>query len=320
MVEYLSQKSLARIEKVSPSIVFTGARGSSAHAATYARHLLETRIGLLALPYSLSTASIYGRRLPFGRGSLFFAISQSGCSSDLIRSARLAHDAGASVIAVVNDENSPLSRLADIMIPQCAGIETSVAATKSYIATLTAISFFVAHLARDVELLGNLSTLPDDLLRASSLDWGRCTEVLIGSTNLFVIGRGPTLGIAQEAALKLKETSGIHAEAFSEAEVRHGPMELVIEGFPVLMFVPEDGAAAGFEDLAHTFLSRGATVLVVGAKIAGATELPVASTHSAALSAICLIQPFYCMAAELSRLRGHDPDHSRYLSKITDTR
>ena len=92
--------------------------------------------------------------------------------------------------------------------------------------------------------------------------------------NLFVVARGFGLGMAQEAALKLKETCGLHAEAFSSAEVKHGPMALVRAGFPVLMFTQDDETRAGIEQLAAEFAARGARVLLAGAAAQGPHRCP----------------------------------------------
>ena len=136
--------------------------------------------------------------------------------------------------------------------------------------------------------------------------------------NLFVIARGFGLGVAQEAALKLKETCGLHAEAFSSAEVKHGPMALVRAGFPVLMFSQDDETRAGIELLAAEFTARGARVLLAGARAPGATTLPGVVAHPV-IEPMLLIQSFYRMANDLSLARGLDPDSPPHLNKVTET-
>ncbi|KAF0116224.1 MAG: glutamine-fructose-6-phosphate transaminase (isomerizing) [Hyphomonadaceae bacterium] len=137
---------------------------------------------------------------------------------------------------------------------------------------------------------------------------------------MFVIGRGLTFGIAGEAALKLKETSSIHAEAFSAAEVRHGPMALVKAKFPVLMFVPMDATKTGFDDLIHDFARRNAHIFVASGDYQGTMNLPTLQRLHPIISPITQIQSFYSFAEELSRARGFDPDAPPYLQKVTETK
>ena len=202
-----------------------------------------------------SISSVYASKADL-EGVLFIAISQSGASPDLLAAAGAARDAGALVIALVNAEDSPLARTAHHAIPLRAGVETSVAATKSYIASLAAIVDLVASWTQDRELHLALEQAPDQLVLAWQLDWGAATEHLRSASSLFVIGRGLGLGIAQEAALKLKETCGLHAEAFSAAELRHGPMALVRAGFPIFAFLQNDETREGVEALAQRVESR----------------------------------------------------------------
>jgi glutamine---fructose-6-phosphate transaminase (isomerizing) len=205
-----------------------------------------------------------------------------------------------------------------VPIPLHAGPEKSVAATKSYIASLAAMAQMVAHWAQDFGLSAELARLPGHLARAWKCDWSAGVEALTPAVNLYVVGRGFGLGIAQEAALKLKETCALHAEAFSSAEVKHGPMALVREGFPVLMLAQDDETRAGIEALAAEFAARGATVLLAGGKARGAVTLPTVTAHPV-LEPILAIQSFYAMANHLSIARGLDPDRPPHLNKVTET-
>ncbi|HKZ73173.1 MAG TPA: SIS domain-containing protein, partial [Steroidobacteraceae bacterium] len=243
-----NREALARLasslRQQPPRAVVTCARGSSDHAATFARYLIETRLGVLTASAAPSVSSVYAAK-PDLEGTVFLAISQSGASPDLLAAAAAARLAGARVIALVNAERSPLAGLAHDLVPLCAGAETSIAATKSFITSLAAITHLVAHWARDGELLGALERAPEQLEAAWQLDWQEAARRLEPARSAYVIGRGLGLGIAQEAALKLKETCGLHAEGVSAAEVRHGPMALVQGGFPVLVFSQDDETRAG---------------------------------------------------------------------------
>jgi glucosamine--fructose-6-phosphate aminotransferase (isomerizing) len=307
----------ARLRAAPPRAVVTCARGSSDHAATYARYLIEAHTHVLTSSAAPSVSSVYEAQSDL-EGALFIAISQSGKSPDLLAATRNAKDSGALTVALCNTANSPLMELVDVAVPLYAGPERSVAATKSYIASLSCIVQLLANWTDDRRLLATLPQIPEMLARAWECDWTRAVETLRGAVNLFVVARGFGLGIAQEAALKLKETCGLHAEAFSSAEVKHGPMALVRAGFPVLMFTQRDETRVGIQELSAEFASRGARVLIAGAEAAGAIALPTIASHPV-IEPLLTIQSFYRMANELALARGLDPDCPPHLNKVTET-
>jgi glucosamine--fructose-6-phosphate aminotransferase (isomerizing) len=305
----------ASLRQRPPRAVVTLGRGSSDHAATYAKYLIETGLGVLTSSGSPSVSSIYEAKQDL-RDVLLLAISQSGRSPDLLAAVEAARGAGARVVALVNDAASPMADLAHVTLPLHAGPEKSVAATKSYIAALAAIAQLTAAWARDAAMTAALDELPDQLTKAWSRDWSPVIATLAPVQSLYVLGRGPGFAAAQEAALKLKETCGLHAEAFSAAEVLHGPMALVEKDFPVLIFAQADLSEPGVVDLARQLADRGAHILLAGAEEPGA--LPFARTH-AALQPIALIQSFYRLANALALTRGLDPDSPPHLRKVTET-
>ena len=306
-----------RLGNSKPRAVVTLARGSSDHAATFARYLIETRAGVLTSSISPSVGSIY-EAMPDLSGAVVLAISQSGRSPDLLAAAKQAADRKAMLVAMVNDEGSPLAAMADAVIPLCAGLERSVAATKSFIASLAATIDLLAAWTGDAELNAASSRLPDKLSEAWSLDWSAALPELKSANAMYVVGRGHALGVVQEAALKLKETCGIPAEAFSAAEVRHGPMALVRPGFPVLLFGQNDESLEGVSALACEFSERGACVISAGVPNAPATILPTVATDPV-IAPILQIASFYRMANSLAVARGLDPDRPLHLSKVTET-
>jgi len=308
----------ARLRAAAPRAVVTFGRGSSDHAATYLRYLIETRLGVMTASAPPSVSSVYDAA-PDMQGMLCIVISQSGRSPDLLAAAHAAAAAGATVVALVNDETSPLAAQADVVLPLHAGPELSVAATKSYICALTAAAQLVGCWLEDAELLAALESLPDRLDAAWSQRWPQAEARLVAARGLYVLGRGPGFGIAQEAALKFKETCGLHAEAFSAAELRHGPMALVGPGFPILAFVQADETQAGVEAAVAACVAQGAEVLQVGGRDqAGVCRLPAPAAHPA-LEPIVFVQGFYRMACGLAVARGFDPDRPPHLSKITET-
>jgi glutamine---fructose-6-phosphate transaminase (isomerizing) len=312
------QRIGAALRHRSPPVVITCARGSSDHAATFAKYAIETRIGIPVVSAAPSVASVYASRLR-ANGAVCVAISQSGRSPDLLATVASLKEAGACVVALVNEGDSPLAGIADEVFDLGAQAERSVAATKSFIASLAAIARLVAEWGDDDQLRDELRQLPDLLRQAWDLDWSALVRGLEGATDLYVLGRGVGLGVAQEAALKLKETSQLHAEAFSTAELRHGPMALVRDGFPALMFGQSDETGSDIEETASALASRGARVFLAGNTAPGATSLPSVRC-SPLLEPIVQIQSFYRAANALAVARGLDPDRPPHLAKVTETR
>ena len=311
-----------RLRELSPPFAATLARGSSDQAALFAKHLLEIYAGVPTLSHSPSVGSLYQATSARFRDVPLIAISQSGRSPDLIAAAEDAQRRGALVISVINDEESPLAALADIVIPIHAGRESSVAATKSFVATLVALAHLVAEWSQNDPLLEALANIAPVLEAAAAQDWSAAIAPLIHANDLLVLGRGPTLSIAGEAALKLKETAGLHAEAFSVAEVAHGPMTLVEAADPVLVFRPTDVSAHGFEERLTDFAQRGAIVIATCTDIDSASPavlLPKCAVDHPVIDAIAQIQSFYGLANALALARGRDPDHPPHLAKVTRT-
>jgi glutamine---fructose-6-phosphate transaminase (isomerizing) len=155
--------------------------------------------------------------------------------------------------------------------------------------------------------------------RACNTDWSPALEVLAEADRLFVIGRGLGLPVAMEAALKFKETCGIQAEAFSGAEVQHGPMRLIEEGYPLLVFAPRGPAQAGLLEVARTMRARGARVLLAAPAGTADANLTLVESAMEELDPVCAIQSFYPMVEALARARGNDPDRPPHLNKVTRT-
>ena len=314
----LLQGLAERLRRDPPRTVITLARGSSDNAATFARYLIETRLGVLTSSAAPSVSSVYDAK-PDMQDVLCLAISQSGRSPDLLAGVQAAAQAGAYVVALVNADNSPLSAQAHMTVPLAAGPELSVAATKSFLASLSAVVQLVALWADDAELQQALATLPAQLQQAWEQDWSDAEARLAPARDLYVLGRGLGLAIAQEAALKFKETCALHAEAFSAAEVRHGPMALVGAGFPILAFAQDDETRPGVEEVAALCAAQGAQVMQAGGVAsAGVRGLPVAAGHPI-LEPLAMAQSFYRMACGLAVARGLDPDAPPHLRKVTET-
>jgi glucosamine--fructose-6-phosphate aminotransferase (isomerizing) len=308
----------ARLRHRPPGVVVTCARGSSAHAATLGKHLIERYLGFPVAAAAPSIASVYGRSLHL-RNHLVLAISQSGRSDDLIAFATSARESGALTVAVTNDGGAPLAAACDIVLPVGAGPERSIAATKTFVATAAVLMRLTSAWADNVPLRTAVDRLPQRLASAASFDWSHGADALSRAAHLATIGRGPTLAIAREAALKLKETCNLHTEAFSGAEFLHGPIALVSSHYPVLMFMPTDEAAAGMRQLGCDLARKGAALLMAEAGDRREIRLPALPADQPETDALCLLQSFYGMAVAVAERLGIDVDKPRNLHKITRT-
>lgn len=299
-------------------LVMTCARGSSDHAASYGKYLIETRLGVPVSSAPPSIASLYKVNMDL-KDVLFIVISQSGKSPDLVANARWARKNGAFVVALVNVEGSPVAQEANLVLPLMAGEEKSVAATKSFIASLSALAQLVAAYRRDLPLHEALPALPDLLEQSCKLDWSGAAPLLAANNDMLTIGRGLSYGVAREAALKLKETSAIHAEAFSSAEVRHGPLGLLRANLPFVIFSQNDACRADIQGLAAYLSGENARTFIADPDAADSQRLPVLDNLHPALAPICSIASFYQLANRIALLRGHDPDQPPHLKKVTET-
>ena len=309
----------ARLRALDPPLVMTIGRGSSDCCALYLKYLVEIVSGTPCVSIGPSIATLY--RTPMRlRGAVSVAISQSGQSPDIVEMQRAARRGGALAIALVNDVASPLAGEAEALLPLCAGPERSVAATKSMIAGLVAGASLVAAWHGDRALADAIAALPDILRGQVAPPPAVMLERLATARSAFVLGRGATLAIAAEAALKLKETCAIHAEAYSAAEVLHGPAELVTPGFPIIAFLPSDAAREGMQAPLARLAEVGATVIVIEA--GGADDphrLAAAKVEATLLEPVVMIHRFYRLAEALALRLGRDPDRPRNLHKVTET-
>lgn len=307
-----------KLQSIAPKFIATCARGSSDHAATYAKYLFETRMGLASCSFAPSVASLYAAQTNM-RDAVFIAISQSGRSPDLLSASQAARAGGAYVLAIVNDETSPLANLADDVLPISVGPELSVAATKSCIGAMSALYHLCAAWRGEDAMLARLAKLPRALAQAWSLDWSQALAPMRTARQALILSRGIGLAGAQEAALKLKETCMIQAEGFSAAEVRHGPMTIIDEGFPVLAIATFDASQQSIDCVVREFLECNARLLVVGNSMDGALCLPMPRAPDSNLQPLVFLQMFYKFANALSLHRGLDPDQPKNLSKVTKT-
>ncbi|TWH00118.1 glucosamine--fructose-6-phosphate aminotransferase (isomerizing) [Mesorhizobium sp. J18] len=307
-----------RLRQKDPAFVVTVARGSSDHAASYLKYAFEIAAGIPVASIGPSVASIYNVRLKL-KGAACLAISQSGQSPDILRMAQSAREGGALTFALTNTPASPLAEVCDELVDIAAGPERSVAATKTFVNSAVAGLMILAAWARDDGLRNAVHALPEKLRDALACDWSELCEALDGRQSLFILGRGPAFAIANEAALKFKETCAIQAEAYSAAEVMHGPVSIVGKNFPVLALAARDAAERSTGETADRLAGKGAAVFITGDGAKAASRLPFASTGHPLTGPLALIVSFYSFIETLARRRGLDPDRPANLKKVTET-
>jgi len=298
--------------------LLTVARGSSDHAAQYLNYVTALKLGKLSTSFTPSLLTLYKKKI-MAQQSLAVAISQSGKSPDVILPMKHFQKNAQSTLAIVNDETSPLARQVEGFLPLLAGPELSVAATKSFMASCSASAFLISLWAKDKKISRALQKLPNDIELAQKVAWQKAIPSLLKTEKLLVIGRGISLPMAFEAALKLKETCGIQAEAFSSAEVQHGPQAIIEKGYPVLIFANRGPTLSHLIDCAKKLRQRKAKVLLVAPKNVPTRDFDFPVAHEEILDPICGMASFYLLVEELSRAKGFNPDRPPHLQKVTKT-
>lgn len=308
----------AALRATDPALVATVARGSSDHAATYLKYAIELLAGVPVASVGPSVASIYGRPLRLS-GAACIGVSQSGQSPDIVEMMRAAGRGGALTIAITNASGSPITSASQHALPLGAGEERSVAATKTFVTSVLAGLALLAEWQEDAALRQAIAQAPEAFAQALTLDWSPLSARLARAGSAFVLGRGPAFAIAAEAALKFKETCGLHAESYSAAEVLHGPAAIVQTHFPVLALAIDDAALPHVVATAERLAAQGADVFVTGATAKGCTALPTVAGLHPLLAPLVLSVSFYRFVEDLARRRGLDPDTPPHLRKVTET-
>lgn len=292
-----------------PEFVYMIGRGTSDHAGVFGKYLIETELSLAVAAAAPSVNSVYGKSLNLKK-ALVIVISQSGRSPDIIAQAKMAKASGGLCVALVNDESSPLNEVVDIFIPLQAGPEFAVAATKSYLATLSALLSVVATCKGDNTLMEAIQALPD-LLDDTIAHAPVLTDTFLQPIDrCVVLGRAFGYAISREIALKLKEVCGIQAEAFSSAEFLHGPISLLNRGVASLDVTIPDASAPYHQDQINEIKRRGGKVLSLLTPPPGVHPL---------ISPLLIMQRFYLDIELAARNMNMDPDSPVGLKKVTET-
>jgi glucosamine--fructose-6-phosphate aminotransferase (isomerizing) len=294
-------------------------RGSSSNAARYAQYLLGRAS---RVPVAFATPSLYTlyEQPPRLDGALVVGISQSGESPDVKAVVEEARRQGRPTIALTNVPGSPLARAAEAVLPLEAGEERSVAATKTYLNSLGAIALLFAASTRDAQAWHELARMPEHVERQLELSFADTArtegyDAIGGGT---VVGRGINYGSAFEIALKIRELSGLLFEAWSAADLMHGPVAAIAPGWPVIAIAPLGPALASMQTVIDGLAGRGARMLVIGEGADAAFRLVPGIPEW--LSPLVTVIPGQVVALRLAELRGGDVDHPHGLQKVTLTR
>jgi len=322
-VQRLLTEGAPRIREIAkragaPVFLASVARGSSDHAATFLKYAAEIYLGLAMASLGPSVSSVYQGRVKLNQ-ALVIAISQSGASPDILSVVESAAGQGAYTVGFTNTTGSELARLSAAAIDICAGPERSVAATKTFVNSVLAGLLLLGEIGGDRVLLDALTDLPEHVEKAINMDWQQLAEPIEQRGSLYVIGRGPGLAIAHEAALKFKETCQVHAEAYSSAEVMHGPVSIVENGYPILALGVRDAAEDGLAQAADRMMDQGGRVYATSDKVQRANRLPFVSTQHPLTDALVQIVSFYAFIEWFARRRGFNPDVPKHLKKVTQT-
>lgn len=302
-----------------PALFITIARGSSDHAATFLKYAIELTSRVPVASLGPSVASIYQVNLNL-ENAVSLSISQSGASPDIIAATQMVHDNGALTMALTNQTSSALGDITDHSVNIEAGPELSVAATKTFVSSIVGGLALLAEWKEDVALKNALKAFPEHAQKAMDCTWDSLGKALEPDGSLFVLGRGPSWAIANEVALKLKETCSIHAEAYSAAEVMHGPMALVENGFPVLTLSARDAALQTSIEAADRLAGEGAVSFITANGASNSQKIDFVATGHPLTDALCLIIPFYIFVESHARALGMNPDQPPLLRKVTQTR
>lgn len=315
----------AALRSEPPAFIATAARGSSNNAAGFFAYLASSQLGLPSGAQPISLYSVFDRK-PTVDGALLVAVSQSGHSTDVVRTLEAFSSAGARSVAVSNNADSPLAQTATWHLEQQAGTEQAVAATKTFTSQMFVLAQLVAAWSGDEQLQAALDDTPGQmrgLLQDAPAGLTDAARRLVHAEEAYLLGRGLSLTAAQESALKLKETSYIGTHAYSSAEVQHGPVAAIDANMPVLLFGLQDATLESNLLIARRMRELGADLTVISSvpelleTAVTAVELPQ-GLHPAT-EAFLHIAAGQLLSLRLVEERGLDPDAPRHLQKVTQT-
>ena len=307
------------IRERNPRFIVSVARGSSDHAASFLKYAIELTAGIPVASVGPSIASIYGAKLRLD-GTVCLSISQSGKSPDIVAMAKQAKAGGAMTVALTNTPGFAAGAGIRLSHRHSRRAGTQRRRHQELCELGVAGLALMAHCTEDVELLAALKRLPEQLRAASNATGWSLPRRWRTRRSLFILGRGPSYAIASEAALKFKETCGMHAEAYSAAEVMHGPLALVGPGFRCWRSPRAMPRRPPLPRPPTRWPPRARAVFATSLRTGQARQLPHVATGHPLTDPLPLIVSFYAFVEAFARRLGLNPDEPRNLRKVTETR
>ena len=313
-----------QLRRRDPDLIITLARGSSDHALTFFTYLAGRYLGLAVASLPPSVLTLYNAPLRV-RGALAIGVSQSGESADVVSSLKDLGSAGATTLAITNQLESALARSAEFALDQQAGAERSVAASKTMTSQMMVLALLVAYWSEDAALLEALRSVSEQLnaLLSKQAIVDEALQQLTRTERLYVLGRGLSYSAALESALKLKETSYLHAQAYSSAEFQHGPIAALSPGGSVLMLAASGVTLEVNREVALRLGDLGADLIAV---TSDEVILERARAKVALPSGLHEVTEVFLqtvigqlLALGLAEAKGLNPDAPRHLNKVTKT-
>jgi len=305
--------------------IVIAARGTSDHAAVYAKYVMETTLGLPVALAAPSVFTVYHGRLKLDK-TLVIGISQSGKAADVLEVIKSAKESGALTVSITNFSDSPLALEAKYHLDCSAGVERSVAATKTFLAQITLLAALTAVWSGSADMLDKLERMPRDIEKiiGNSDDIAEKVQRYRYMEECFVLARGINYAIALESALKIQETCYVRAKAYATSDFYHGPYAMIEDGMPVFVFAPGGPSLKDMKEMIGRLKESGAELIV----ISDVEELRAQGDCSFSVPSMGddVFSPFYnvviaqMFACRLALAKGLDPDSPRSLSKVTITK
>jgi glucosamine--fructose-6-phosphate aminotransferase (isomerizing) len=306
-------------------LIYIAARGTSDHAAVYGKYIFEYTLGIPVALAAPSIVTMYSQDLKL-KNCLVIGISQSGKAADVIEVINTGNRSGAVTVTITNDPASPLARAGQFHLDCHAGLEKSVAATKTFSAEMMALAQLAAAWSGDPAMAGELASVPQKLLplRDEAEVIAAKVERYRFMDECFVLARGINYAISLEAALKIQETSYVRAKAFATSDFQHGPIAMVESAIPILIFAPQGPSQADMREIIAKLTQSQVELIIVSNSpdllAMGQSAFTIPDTGNDVISPFFNMMVAQMFACKLSLVKGYDPDKPRRLSKVTITR
>ncbi len=301
------------------------ARGTSDHAGIYGKYIIEHNLGIPVALAAPSIITMYNKKLLL-TNSLVIAISQSGQAEDVLEVIKCANEQEAITIGITNFESSPIATNSKYHLYTAAGVEESVAATKTFTSQMMNMALLVAKWSNDEQLISKLSLVPKNVRETLKLSETIVSHIsdYVEMNDCFVLSRGINYAIALESALKIQETTYVKAKGYAISDFHHGPFAMVGQQTPVIIYAPEGPSLADANEMITKLKKVGASLIIVTNNQQLLNENK--NTFAIPMCDNDLITPFYniifaqMFACLLALAKGLNPDQPRGLNKVTITR